>query len=1129
MAYIIDSKINSRSYLNNPDATVSAKDFQSGIAGAGRTYGEMYGNSIELLYTPDYNQRMDTLGKAILQVYAQNGVGNNVSSPYKYAIDSLISNLYGISLAEATRKHKSFVRAFTGEELEDKSLIEAFADSWRSDTINSQIARLQNDFTDSEDEEERAMLRKKIEKLQYEQIKLGDYSDRGWLGNSVVASAPLFKQIAEMALYTAGGNYLSAGLGLLAQGTGLATKAAKLIETSKLISKAAKVGKFASKAVGGIGGAAYWLTSLYPTMKGLADLQLYELEDYAGRKLDDETRNRASTLIALAQVALNIITPEPAFNKFLCNKVFSGKINDIISSKVSNMILQRGVEALVGATFESLEEGGEDFVYSLGEDIVKAYSNETGDTAFDIPSAGDSLGKALSSAANTFKDMFLPSLLVGGLGQGIEFAGDYMSHKVEMAERNEAPLSPEETNSAQDRQQATERSQTVRTGKLVFKRKAPSKSFMDSISEMDGEGNSHAKREKLPPVKVQRVFKWGHEYLEPVDNYNKDLAKYLRNQGVDAIMVEVEDNAEMSSTSADIGNIAKSFDGTFDAETDTIYIKPEATSNFRMTLEEEGFIVNRTEEGELSFSYTDENNQRHTISIVEDEELAGRQTNTTTETEEEMAFQEEEFAESVDESVAETDTTGNPDLQPDERRTGDGDFDSTENINTTQTEDTETLRRDRREKISRAVTKATKGRINPTDSRTLASLFDYMTPEVQSAILKENPDGTFIIDEQEMQKRFGKSLPKNKRGATILNRLQMVLSPRSDATTFVHESVHLAGAANPQLFADLAMSYLDAVTDPVESENLMKFLDENRRITGKEANEAFEILSSLPEDGRFSEEQEELASNVFVAALRAYDENSDSYYNLPAPIMRAYRAIASLIKNIYQGITGRTRLPKAVMDSYSRFFFSLEGTSETPDIQTQRRDIEASLFSTKLTSDTLADIDSLSKNDIGKPNVTIRFSAHTPVVFQALGMRDLPVEAYRDKMARSTLLSPSNDHGHNDSVNIEILKAVADMFGNPLFVFDSSSRKGDFVAVYPILGINENHTPVMISIHPDASANRIEVNLITSFYAKDNENTFKNWTDQGLLRYVDDINNSEVALAVRLQLPSGVTTSSHLA
>ena len=101
------------------------------------------------------------------------------------------------------------------------------------------------------------------------------------------------------------------------------------------------------------------------------------------------------------------------------------------------------------------------------------------------------------------------------------------------------------------------------------------------------------------------------------------------------------------------------------------------------------------------------------------------------------------------------------------------------------------------------------------------------------------------------------------------------------------------------------------------------------------------------------------------------------------------------------------------------------------------------------------------------------------------------------------------------------------MFGNPLFIFDSGSRKCDFVAVYPIIGINENHTPVMISIHPDASANRIEVNLITSFYAKDSKNTFKNWADQGLLRYVDDMNNSEVALAVRLQLPSGVTTSSN--
>jgi len=129
-------------------------------------------------------------------------------------------------------------------------------------------------------------------------------------------------------------------------------------------------------------------------------------------------------------------------------------------------------------------------------------------------------------------------------------------------------------------------------------------------------------------------------------------------------------------------------------------------------------------------------------------------------------------------------------------------------------------------------------------------------------------------------------------------------------------------------------------------------------------------------------------------------------------------------------------------------------------------------------------------------------------------MPSLPVEMYRDKLARGLYLDESQRHSHRNGLDKGIVKQVVRAFANPRYVFDSSSVPGALVSVYDVR--DREGKPVMASLVSAAKANRIEVNLVTSIYGK-TEKRLQEWVDEGLLRYVDDTEKPEGIL--RLQLP----------
>lgn len=129
------------------------------------------------------------------------------------------------------------------------------------------------------------------------------------------------------------------------------------------------------------------------------------------------------------------------------------------------------------------------------------------------------------------------------------------------------------------------------------------------------------------------------------------------------------------------------------------------------------------------------------------------------------------------------------------------------------------------------------------------------------------------------------------------------------------------------------------------------------------------------------------------------------------------------------------------------------------------------------------EIENLCEADIGRPNAYILFSPSTPYIFRLLSLPDLPVIAYRDKLARALFLDENKRHGHSSGMTKDIMKHVASKLSDPLYIFRSIANKEALVAVYPILEKQGN--PVMLSLITSKSAGQnIEVNLISSMYGK---------------------------------------------
>lgn len=581
--------INSGSYKDNdnrrfPKTVSNSMDYFTNII-LPEEFSGLSARDFDVAPTPfstSMMQRMQEASESVLSVYANNG-GNRLDFSERYAIDSIISYTLNKPLKEVQRNHDLYVMMFTGTDMENKSFWKAFSDAWETQSVQSKIANLQNRFDYSKDENEKKQLRADIEELQRQLVRLGDYTDRNIAQDTLISSAPIFNQASRTLFYTMAAGALTAGAGAVFGGAGAAGTA--MISLGNMFKAGQKAGVLIDAIV-----------NVYGQERGMASLDLYNLTDSEGKRLDDDTRRKAASLIAAGSTVIEYFTPEPGIKSIL------GRMpSEVVTTPLKKYVI--GV--VKSGASESLEEGLQAAWNEVGMSVSKWYSTRRGNNTYTPEQVGDVVVKALSEGVTSAGEAFLPSMLVGVVPGLVEFSPSRLNaYYMQVEEQNNSDT----IKAVYENQNVGKDSKIVNSELIDYGEDAVPPDF-----EIPEDG-------KFPPVNVSLNLKTNK--YKPIDDYNAHLAKHLYNNGLKALAINIVEDGDITIETSDMRTIASDFGGTRDESSNITYFDSEETLNsFKETLGN-AVVFTTLDDGTVIADYKDSSGTLHSERLKIDSIIA---------------------------------------------------------------------------------------------------------------------------------------------------------------------------------------------------------------------------------------------------------------------------------------------------------------------------------------------------------------------------------------------------------------------------------------------------------------------------------------------------------------------------
>lgn len=834
----------------------------------------------------EFIERGAQVRDSILGAYSKYGDAVNKDFTLRSTLDLAMSLVLNKPYESVAKNHDAYKRIFTGQDLDDKSLGTAMADAWNSDQIANDIATLQRRKDATDDPEEEAFLEKQIMAKEREAVRLGDYSSvRGWFGDQLVKTAMIAPQVMKGATqsvvyalaFAALSNLVSpVGAGMLLNGTSIAGGASLLGWLSSMSRSAQTAAQIGSA----VGNTMYLAQDVFPREYGTMSRQLEQLVDDYGNKMDKETRKKAASVYAVASTLIEFMTPEPGLGKLM----YGIAPKAMTSTSFMGWLKRVGINMLQGGASESLEEAIQDFVGSFVQDVAKSKSNEKGTTNYELESFLDRLPGYVSQGFSTFMDTLVPSMIVGIPGAVTSSSlATYLTNVANEKDSIFRQASDDGRIAAMNTQKITSRAKIVPS--IIIDTPTHSiAEFTSRIEETDEKGHL-VTTEKLDPVKVR--FDRARGRYVPIDDYNADLAKYIGvHIGNEAIAVEIVNDGAVRVTPDDIRNAAETSGGAVRDGSEIVFRTQNEAMQFASSLGESATLI-RNDDGSIAIDYIDAdgNEQIQGITIEENADI-------------ESLVQSEHARLGVN--------------QPSQQSTAQSD-----NVQDT-TEQTTV------EDMAKAIHDASRGRITEKTANALARLFDIMPENVKNTIFTTN-NGRLVITDKEYERITGRKLGNNSRAAAWLNRMQMIFTGKSDASSFVHEMGHLAILANPELEEGVRLAFAVNLDTQEGLDTFLRFIDENKDIIRvKSREEAINLLRELGDinrSGGFSENAEELLMSMLEAHFRA-DVRAENLTQLPQNIRDIFQKIANAIRRVYGRATGNTELPRDVQNAFNSFFWN---------------------------------------------------------------------------------------------------------------------------------------------------------------------------------------------------------------
>lgn len=472
----------------------------------------------------------DEVSSYIKQVYANAAGGEGLNLEERFIVDTLAATVFGVDYSEVASNRERYIPMLTGAtDLDDRAILEAWGNNFKSYGYQKKLANKMNEFDRSEDEEEKKILLEEMENINNEIFKLGDYNSRNAFGKGFVQSASIARQGLTTLGWTAigliAGAAITAATGGAGAGVGIAT-AAKALS----LSKAAQIGKIA-------GLSADVILNTFATEKGSMSYELYNLTDENGNRLDDDTREVASFLGALAITAIEYISFPDAFT----SKFIKGTAGKTIAKKAStNIAKEFAKNSAKGAVGESLEEAIQTLASSITEYASMEISDAKGATSFNADAKAE-FERAIADAMSAFTSSMLPSFFAGAGGNIYDAARSTRSIKADRMEIS-SPLSFKDADKLQS---VSDKTTVLGFDQINLKGTSPTGQYGTTT-----DANGKETKTKLDPIKVMRDPEDRSRYI-PVNQDEMDKAKWLRNQRAKGLAVEIVDSNDNISADKD--------------------------------------------------------------------------------------------------------------------------------------------------------------------------------------------------------------------------------------------------------------------------------------------------------------------------------------------------------------------------------------------------------------------------------------------------------------------------------------------------------------------------------------------------------------------------------------------------
>lgn len=516
-------------------------------------------------FSSDLMTRMQESSEYVLSMYGGNS-GKSIDFATRYGIDSLMAYSLNLPLQQVQKNHSLYVRMFTGTDMEDKSFFEAFEDSWETQNVQAKIAGLQNRFDYSNDPDEKKQINADIADLQKQLVKLGDYSSRSWFGTQAVAAAPIFNQVVRTSANSLIGSIIFSGLTALTGGTATALGTGLIS-----IGNAARLGAKAGVVYDAI-------ANVYMQERGMASRELYEMVDANGNRLDDKTRRKWANIIAAGTTFIEYFTPEPGLGP---------KLKGMPDSIVINPIKKYILSSVKGAASESIEEGLQSVWGEVGNSVAQWYANKYGTYEFNSRPVSEIMRESLSSGITSFGETFFPSLLVGAVPGITEMSPNrFRAYTI----IRDTVGTSDDIKAVNERQNTDDNTKIVKNDFIVYKEDPVSSGFQPPE---DGG--------KFPAVKVTLNREKGT--YTPVDDYNNDVAKYLYNQGLKSLAIEIVDDPGSNIDTETIRTISNDFGGIRDDSTNTTYFDSQRSLNNFINAVREDAVITYADDGRIIMDY----------------------------------------------------------------------------------------------------------------------------------------------------------------------------------------------------------------------------------------------------------------------------------------------------------------------------------------------------------------------------------------------------------------------------------------------------------------------------------------------------------------------------------------------